>query len=100
MAMMTTVKRARDVFARKEGITVNQVTSSALKEFMTSTAGGGDVPGLSGGNLNRNYSFVNSMFDDAWNALVALEGLTLKDMQAKFKELTGQEMDDEEGNCV
>ncbi len=59
--------------------------------------GGGDVPGLSHGNVNRNLSLVNSLHDEAFDALVKFEGWSKQAMHDAYKEWTGTELDDEEG---
>jgi hypothetical protein len=59
--------------------------------------GGGDVPGLSQGNVNRNLSLVNSLHDQAFDALVLFEGWSIQDMHKAYFEWTGTKLDESEG---
>ena len=60
--------------------------------------GKSEVPGLSGGNLNRNLCLANSLWNKAFALLVSLEGKDLDGLLAEYKRLTGATMEEDEGN--
>jgi hypothetical protein len=68
-----------------------------LRTFDLLNAGSTEVPGLSGGNVNRNLSLVNALHDEVFARLVAMEGLTLEQMMTEYHRLTGLTMDENEG---
>ena len=61
-------------------------------------AGSSKVPGLSGGNVNRNLSLVNSLRPEAFQRLLDLDGWTPELLHAEYLHLTGEAISEEEGN--